>query len=110
MDELVKVDLGREVDYGLDSPGDGSEDKKTVYPELYLADTDLPELPDGDFWVKALVRKKRYSVEYDDDGNKSKDCSLEVKKLGLYKKSNEPRDSVVVIAESMDRAYDEMEG
>jgi hypothetical protein len=59
---------------GLEEP----EEKKVYYPRLYVENVELPEMPDGDFWMKVKACKVS-STKNHKRGTSS--CELEIKEL-----------------------------
>jgi hypothetical protein len=83
MDTSGMIDLGREYDSPCCCAGDSSDDKKgekkISYPSLYVSGVEqLPELPDGDFYILAKVSVCRMTVDKKNDDNS---LELEVKSM-----------------------------
>ena len=92
MQDYEEVNLGKS--YGGDDEVSvevevEKKEKKVCYPRLWLSDIDIPSLPSEPVWVKALVKKKSYTVREDEDGEKTKDCELEVMALKVPVESEE---------------------
>jgi hypothetical protein len=82
--EYKMVDVGHVWDIDKEVAAEKPEGAKKSYPSLYLTDVDLPTLPDGEFYIKAKVRKTSASVDYDDDGKpEGKSCTLEFLEIGV---------------------------
>lgn len=73
----------REIDLGVEVEEIGSEPvgaAKTSYPELWLHNTNIPEIGEEETWVKVKVKKVRQSEDYEDN---SKSCTLAVMAIKL---------------------------
>ena len=91
MSEVV-VELG----VGMEAP---STEPKKYYPSLYIADVDMPALPEGEFVAKVKLRKKTYTKDYEDD---TSSCTFDVLELHLPKVESEEYDNRSSIEKSFD--------
>jgi hypothetical protein len=103
--DYVEVDLGKTSE--VSNMQEPMQDAEVYYPELYMHDVGLPDIPDGEFVAKVKLCKKSYSVNKDPEGNVTgKSCSFYVKKLMVPEKEEKVEDS----AEMFEKAVMEMEG
>lgn len=75
------IDLGREYESPCCCAPDGEkkEEKKISYPSLYVNGVEeLPDLPDGDFYILAKVSVCRLTLDKKNDDNS---LELEVKAM-----------------------------
>jgi hypothetical protein len=82
MDTTDMIDLGREYDSGpCCPPPDKKEKGKKSYPSLYISDLeDIPDLPEGDFYILAKVKVCSMTKSTRDDETKVS-MELEVKSM-----------------------------
>ncbi len=87
------IDLGREYDSSCitSEPASGKDKPKKSYPSLYISGVDdIPELPDGDFYITAKVRVCRFTVDKKNDDN-----SLELEVMSMKPVGEAPSDEEV---------------
>jgi hypothetical protein len=109
MDTTDMIDLGREYDSGpCCPPSDKKEKGKKSYPSLYISDLeDIPDLPEGDFYILAKVKVCSTTKSMRDDEAKVS-MELEVKSMKPMGEAESEEDSeeieVVDTADALEKA------